>query len=63
MMAVVIENYDVSSMGEMHVKVDRVFDIRINAKDAQQKVNQWLVDTIRSSNIGAEVPELGVFEV
>ncbi|MEM7535000.1 MAG: hypothetical protein AAF639_22685, partial [Chloroflexota bacterium] len=60
-MTVIIEHYNVPTMGTMRVKVDRVFDILINAEDARQRVSSWLVDTI-SDDISTESPELVLLE-
>ena len=60
-MTILLDPYVIPKKGKVELKVDRSFEIKITAEEAQRQVNRWLLNEV-SYLIGADPPTLVVSE-
>ena len=60
-MEFIIENYALPESGQVEIKIDRAFEIKVTAAQAQRKVDRWLLEFV-SVIMGADPPTLVVGE-
>jgi hypothetical protein len=60
-MTILLEPYIIPEKGKVELKVERSFEIKVTAEEAQRQVNRWLLNEV-SYLIGADPPTLVVGE-
>jgi hypothetical protein len=60
-MTIVLDHYTIPEKGEIELKIDRSFEIKVTAEEARHKVKWWLRDEI-SMLIDVDLPTLVVGE-
>lgn len=60
-MTILLEPYIIPEKGKVELKVERSFEIKVTAEEAQRQVNCWLLNEV-SYLIGADPPTLVVGE-
>ncbi len=60
-MTIVLENYPLPEQGQVKIKVDVSFEMKVSAEQARRKVNRWVMERV-SSQMGAELPTLIIGE-
>ena len=58
-MPILLDTHKIPTKGKVDLKVDRSFEIKITAEEAQRRVNRWLLNEV-SYLIGADAPTLVV---
>jgi hypothetical protein len=58
-MAIVLDPYTIPEKGQIELKIDRSFEIKITAEEARRQVNRWLMNEV-SLLISADLPTLVV---
>lgn len=60
-MTIILDNYPLPEKGQVEIKVDRCFEIKITAAEARRQVGRWLQENV-TMLIGAEPPSLVIDE-
>jgi hypothetical protein len=60
-MAIIIDPFTIPEKGQVELKVQRSFEIKVTAEEARRQANRWLHDNV-TMLIGAERPTLVVGE-
>lgn len=60
-MTIILEPYEIPEKGDVELKIERAFEVKITAAEAQRRVRAWLRDEI-SMLIDADPPTLVVGE-
>lgn len=60
-MTILLEQYTIPEKGNVELSVQRAFEIKVTAKEAQRQVNRWVLLEV-SCVMGAEPPALVVGE-
>lgn len=60
-MAIIIDPFTIPEKGQVELKVQRSFEIKVTAEEARRQVNRWLHEHV-TMLIGAELPTLVVGE-
>jgi hypothetical protein len=60
-MTIILDSYTIPEKGRVDLKVDRSFNIKLTAEEAQRRVDRWLLNEV-SCLIGAGQPTLVVGE-
>lgn len=60
-MTILLDPYVIPKKGKVELKVERSFEIKVTAEEAQRQVNRWLLNEV-SYLIGADPPTLVVGE-
>jgi hypothetical protein len=60
-MTILLDPYVIPKKGKVKLKVERSFEIKVTAEEAQRQVNRWLLNEV-SYLIGADPPTLVVGE-
>ena len=58
-MTIILDSYTIPEKGEINLKIERSFTIKITAEEARRQVDRWLLNEV-SCLIGADQPTLVV---